>query len=144
MQATGLRLAIMVLLMIFGPRAASGAEGTEIRDPFPGTQYGSLAHDRPGAGRLTAAIGPTGTGNEESLATVSDDPAAEALLGDRIAADKAARFASDTGRENLHAGAKDAPASGVPGPLVMILLGSGLIGLAEWGRRKRGKSSLST
>lgn len=140
MQAIGSHLIIIVLLMILGPRAASGAEGAGIPDPFAETQYSSPGYDRHGPGRLTAPLAETGTGHAESGATVSDVPAAEALLGDRLAARKASRFASDIGHDDLHAGAKGVPASRDPGPLAMILLGSGLIGLAEWGRRKLGKS----
>lgn len=143
MRAIGSRLAIIFLFLTFAPRAASGAEGTGIRDPFPATQYGSLGYDRPGSGRVTGGGIGNGIGHAESLATISGDPATKASLEDRIASGKVAPFASAARRDDRRAGGEDDPASRVPGPGVMILLGSGLIALAEWGRRKLGKTALS-
>jgi hypothetical protein len=139
----GWRLAIIILLLTFGRSEASGTQGTGNQGPCPETQYGSTEYDHARPGILTARLVTDGTGNAASRPTVSDVAATEAFQGDRVASGQVAALVSDTGRDDPRAGPKDAPASRVPGPLAMILLGSCLIGLAEWGRRKRGKSSFS-
>lgn len=144
MHVIGSRLAIVMLLVIAGPCAASGAGSPGIRDALPGTEYSAPNPVHSEAGPFSRSSIGNATGKVEFPAVVAERPARGALAKDRLASRKAPPFSAALEGDLMVAGISEDRASRVRGgPLGMILVGSGLIGLAEWGRRKIGKSSLS-